>query len=104
VILLKLLKADLNVYNDNIFRNKLLLNCCLQFRKIRTAIVFYPQNLVNFLERPSDGKSKAVSLAREEDSRQLFGKADPSVRVVIIDQPERDVNDGNLYPQLDTHT
>lgn len=51
-------------------------------------------------KRPSDRKPEAASLARKKNSRKLFSNAELAVRVVIIDQTERDVDDRHLNTKL----
>ena len=91
-----------------LFRHLFETNCtqtvACRFKK-RKAIVDYRKIVVNFaikrlLERTSDGKSKSVTLTRKEDARQLLGIAEFCVRVVKVDQTERDVDDRHLHAEF----
>ena len=52
------------------------------------------------LERSSDREPEPVTLAGQVNTGQFLGKSDLCVRVVIIDQAERHVDDRHLDPEL----
>ena len=65
----------------------------------------YRSTIVNFpLKRSSDCKSKSVSLAGKEDAWNFLGKAELCIRIVVIDQTERDVHYRHLYAKFQAET
>ena len=61
-------------------------------------------HLMCLLECPADGKFEPASFSRKENARQLIGKANHSVRIVVIDQAKRHVHDRYLNTKLETDT
>ena len=53
------------------------------------------------LESPADRKPESISLTGQENSRGFLGHTEFCIRIVVIDQAERYVNDRNLDSQLE---
>ncbi len=54
------------------------------------------------LKSSANREAETTALARQKQSRKVFGKPDLSIRIVIINQAERNVDDRNLHAQFQT--
>lgn len=59
--------------------------------------------ILHSLKSSADRKAEAAALTRQKQSRQLFSASDFRIRIVIINQAERNVDDRNLDAQFQTH-